>query len=349
MKAALYHGVRRIEVEEVALPAPGPGSLLVEMVRCGICGSDLHSWNGFWEQPAAAHGHEVSGVVAAVGDGVEGFRVGDRVCTEWFSHCGRCRFCRTGRYNLCDSLQRTSGSSHAGFAEFVIAHQSSVFLLPDSLTFEEGALVEPLAVSCRAVRRCGEDGRGTVLVMGSGTIGLLAVAAARAFGSGMVIATARHDHQAAMSSLLGADRVLRPAGPGPAGKDAEAVMALTDSQGADAVIETTASAGGLADALASVRKGGAVVVVGGYHAPVEVDLKRVIDNEIRLFGSFCYGFSGMKRDFQWSIDLIASKKVPVRRLVTHRFPIDQIAGAFEVAADKETRSIKVHICQAGQG
>jgi 2-desacetyl-2-hydroxyethyl bacteriochlorophyllide A dehydrogenase len=343
MKAAIYHGVRRIEIEEVARPAPGPGSLLVEMDCCGICGSDLHSWNGFWEQPAAAHGHEVSGVVAEVGDAVEGFRVGDRVCTEWFSHCGRCRFCRTGRYNLCESLQRTSGASHAGFAECVIAHQSSVFRLPDSLTFEEGALVEPLAVSCRAVRRCGEDGRGTVLVTGSGTIGLLAVAAARAFGAAAVFATARHDHQAAMSSRLGADRVLRPTRTAPEGETAEAVMTLTGGEGADAVIETTASAGGLADALASVRKGGVVVVVGGYHAPVEIDLKRVIDNEIRIMGSFCYGFSGMKRDFQWSIDLIASKKVQAQGLVTHRFPLDRIAAAFEAAADKGTRSIKVQI------
>jgi threonine dehydrogenase-like Zn-dependent dehydrogenase len=120
-------------------------------------------------------------------------------------------------------------------------------------------------------------------------------------------------------------------------------MALTGGEGADAVIVTTASTGGLADALASVRKGGVVVVVGGYHAPVEVDLKRVIDNEIRIVGSFCYGFSGMKRDFQWSIDLIASKKVPVQQLVTHRFPLGQIAGAFDAAADKDTRSIKVQI------
>lgn len=336
MKAAIYHGVRKIEIEEVARPSPGPGSLLIEMKCCGVCGSDLHSWNGVWEQPPIAHGHEVSGVVAECGEGVEGFRVGDRVCTEWFSHCGKCRFCLTGRYNLCDNLQRTSGASHAGFAEYVIAHQSSLFTLPDTLSFEEGALVEPLAVSYRAVRRCQEDGHGTVLVTGSGTIGLLAVAAARSLGAGMVISTARHDHQAAMSSQLGADRVLRS-------HVAEGVRDLTGGAGADAVIETTASAGGLAEAFTSVRKGGVVVLVGGFHVPVEVDFKRVVDNEIRINGSLCYSFSGMKRDFQWSIDLIASKMVPAHRLVTHRFPLDEIARALEVAADKDTGSIKVQI------
>lgn len=315
------------------------------MKCCGICGSDLHSYFGFWEQPLIAHGHEVSGVVAECGKAVEGFSVGDRVCMEWFSHCGKCHFCRTGRYNLCDNLQRTSGKSHAGFAEYVIAHQSSLFKVPDALSFEEGALVEPLAVSYRAVRRCEQDAHGTILVTGSGTIGLLAVAVAKALGTTSVIATARHEHQAAMAAELGANHVLRAPGSGSGESAGEAVMSLTDGAGADAVIETTASPGGIQDAFASVRKGGCVVLVGGFRAPLALDLKRVVDNEIRIFGSLCYSYSGMKRDFEWSMELIGSKKVPVRKLVTHRFPLSDIARAFEVAADKDTRSIKVQICQ----
>ena len=345
MKAAIYHGAKSIAVEDVARPLPGPGYLLVEMKRCGICGSDLHSYFGFWEQPSIAHGHEVSGVVAECGKAVEGFSVGDRVCMEWFSHCGHCRFCRTGRYNLCDTLQRTSGKSHAGFAEYVIAHQSSLFKMPDSLSFEEGALVEPLSVSYRAVRRCGEEARGTLLVTGSGTIGLLAVATAKTLGTTSVICTARHDHQASMAGQLGADHVLRGEKQGSGEGIGEEVMSLTAGSGADAVIETTASPAGLRDAFASVRRGGCVVLVGGFREPLALDLKRVVDNEIRIFGTFCYGTSGMKRDFDWSIELIASKKVPVHRLVTHRFPLADIARAFEVSADKDTGSIKVQICQ----
>ncbi len=336
MRAAIYHGVNDIRVEEVPRPRPDAGRLLVEMKRCGICGSDLHSYKGLWEQPPIAHGHEVSGVVAECGDGVAGFHVGARVCMEWFSHCGTCRFCRTGKYNLCESLARTSGKSHAGFADFVVAHQSSLFKLPDSVSFDEGALVEPLAVSHRAVRRCSAEEQGTLLIIGAGTIGLLAASVARGLGTPAVIVAARHDHQAAMASRQGATEVLRE-------NVAEKVQA--GHGGADAVIETTASPAGLRDALLSVRKGGCVVLVGGFVRPLEIDLKSIVDNEVSVRGSFCYGYSGMKRDFQSSIDMIASGRVPVRELITHRFGLAEITRAFETALDKGSRSIKVEICQ----
>ena len=314
-----------------------PVLVLVEMVRCGICGSDLHSYNGLWEQPPIAHGHEVSGVVAECGSGVDGFHVGDRVCMEWFSHCGACRFCRVGAYNLCDSLARTSGASHAGFAQYVVAHQSSLFRIPKEISFEEGALVEPLAVAYRAVRRCDMDPAGTLLVIGSGTIGLLAVGAARALGAGRVICSARHDHQAAKAAELGAGHVYRP----PLGA-AEGSGRIAGE--ADAVIETTATAGGLAEALQAVRKGGTIVLVGGFVAPIGAELKKVVDNELTVRGSFCYGFSGMKRDFASSIDLIASRRVNAGSLVTHRFELVDIEKAFAAALDKRSGSIKVEIC-----
>ena len=124
---------------------------------------------------------------------------------------------------------------------------------------------------------------------------------------------------------------------------ASAVGTLTGGDGADAVIETTASAGGLSDAFSAVRRGGIVVLVGGFHAPVEMDLKRVVDNELRVLGSFCYGMDGMVRDFEWGITLASSGRVPVDRLVTHRFPLGEIARAFEAASNKATHSIKVQI------
>jgi 2-desacetyl-2-hydroxyethyl bacteriochlorophyllide A dehydrogenase len=336
MRAAIYHGVRDIRVEEVPRPRLEAGFLLVEMKRCGICGSDVHSYNGLWEQPTIAHGHEVSGVVAECGEGVGEFRVGDRVCMEWFSHCGTCRFCRVGKYNLCNSLARTSGKSHAGFADFVVAHQSSLFRLPDSLSFEEGALVEPLAVSYRAVRRSSREALGTLLVIGAGTIGLLAVSVARALGARAIIASARHDHQAALASRFGAAEVLR---------ENVAQKVINTYGGADAVIETTASPAGLHEAFTSVRKGGRVVLVGGFVKSLDVDLKSIVDNELSVLGSFCYGYSGMRRDFDSSIELIASRKVLVRELITHRFGLAAIATAFETALDKNSRSVKVEICQ----
>jgi 2-desacetyl-2-hydroxyethyl bacteriochlorophyllide A dehydrogenase len=339
MKAAIYRGERSIGLEEVDVPSPEPGYVLLEMRNCGICGSDLHSYLGHWGQSSNASGHEVSGVVAECGGGVTNVHVGDRVCVECFSHCGECRFCKVGDYNLCENLRGASGGGHSGFAEYVIAHSSSLFHFPEDLSFEDGAMIEPLAVSYRAFRRTEADYQDAVLVIGSGTIGLLAVAAAKVSGVRRAMACARYDHQADMAKELGAHNVIRV-------RDQnvkEEVLKVTDGLGADAVIETTASAGGFSDALSAVRKRGSIVLVGGYHKPLEVHLSRIVGSEIRVTGSSCYGYSGMRKDFEWSMDLISSGKIPVSKLITHRFPLDDVQRAFETAADKKTGSIKVQV------
>jgi len=339
MKVAIYRGEKSIGIEEVDAPVPGPGYVLLEMKNCGICGSDLHSYWGHWGQSTNASGHEVSGVVAECGQAVTNVEAGDKVCVECFSHCGECRFCKVGAYNLCENLREASGGDHSGFAEYVIAHSSSLFSFPGSLSFEDGAMIEPLAVSYRAFRRTEADYQDTVLVIGSGTIGLLAVAVANVSGVRQLIATARYDHQADMAKELGADYVIQT----PQQDVKEEIPKLTDGLGADVVIEATASAGGFSDALAGVRKKGTVVLVGGYHKPLEVHLGRIVEGEIHVTGSSCYGYSGMRKDFEWSMDLISSGKIRASRLITHRFPLSDIQKAFEVAADKKTGSIKVMV------
>jgi threonine dehydrogenase-like Zn-dependent dehydrogenase len=277
--------------------------------------------------------------VAECGEGVTNVRVEDRICVECFSHCGECRFCRIGAYNLCENSRGASGGNHSGFAEYVIAHSSSLLHLPEDFSFEDSAMIEPLAVSYRAFRRTEADYQDAVLVVGSGSIGLLAVAAAKVSGVRRLIACARYDHQADMAKELGADDVIRASD-----QDVkEEVLKVTDRLGADAVIETTASAGGFRDALAAVRKRGAIVLVGGYHMPLEVHLGRIVGGEIRVTGSSCYGYSGMRRDFEWCMDLISSGKIPASKLITHRLPLSDIQSAFEIAADKKTGSIKVQI------
>jgi 2-desacetyl-2-hydroxyethyl bacteriochlorophyllide A dehydrogenase len=339
MKAGIYHGARSISIEEVDVPTPDPGYVLLDMKTCGICGSDLHSYLGHWGQSDTASGHEVCGVVSGCGEGVTNVKPGDKVCVECFSHCGECRFCKTGKYNLCENLRGASAGDHSGFAEYVIAHSSSLLHLPDGLSFEDGMMIEPLAVSYRAFRRTEANCQGTVLVIGSGTIGLLAAAAAKVSGVRQVLACARYNHQADMARELGADHVIRV----PEQDVKERVLDVTDGLGTDAVIETTASAQGFKDALAAVRKGGAMVLVGGYHKPLEANLSRIVGGEIRVTGSSCYGYSGMRRDFRWSMDLISSGKIQASKLITHRFPLDQIQKAFEIAADKKTGSIKVQM------
>jgi 2-desacetyl-2-hydroxyethyl bacteriochlorophyllide A dehydrogenase len=343
MKAGIWYGPQDIRLEEIDIPTVGPGQVLVDTKASGICGSDLHVYYGEWDQPKAkvATGHELSGVIVAVGEGVSAVAVGDRVCVECFYHCGHCTYCKTGLYNLCDNIRYQSRVGHGGFAEYSLLPATALFKLPDSLSFEEGALVEPLAVSYRAVSRTQAGHGDRVAILGAGTIGLFCVAAAKAAGIREVIVSAKYEHQAKLAERLGADHVVRIAG-----QDVrEEARAVSGGSGVDAVVDTLASAQTLDDALAIVRKAGTVCLVGGYTRPLNVQLRPIVDKELHIVGSNCYGYDGLKTDFDASIELIASKKVDATSIVTHRFPLEEIAEAFRVAADKTSGSIKVHLCQ----
>ena len=157
MLAARLYGQRDLRVEQVPRPSqPGPGEALLRVTSVGVCGSDLHSYFGNWNQSHTyAHGHETAGVVTAVGEGVTNVQPGDRVVIECFSHCGDCLYCRTGHYNHCLQRKGVSHEQHGGFAEYTTAHASGLFKMPDSMSDEEGALVEPLAVGLHTVDRAG--------------------------------------------------------------------------------------------------------------------------------------------------------------------------------------------------
>jgi len=343
MKAAIYQNVGKIEIDEVEIPAAKPGYVLLKIKSCGICGSDLHSYFGHWGQGAKASGHEISGVVVELGEGVTEVKVGDRVCVECFSHCGKCLYCRTGAHNLCLNRASSSGGEHSGFAEYGIAHSSSLYILPEGLSFEQGVLVEPLAVSHRTLCQAQVTHRDTVLILGSGTIGLFCLAAAKAIGVRQTIISTKYEHQAQMALQLCADHVIRI-------KEQnlrEQVKQITNNLGADVVIETIASPENFDDALSVARRKGRLVLVGGYHKPLEVNIGQVVGLEATIVGSNCYAYSGIRTDFEASINLIASGKVAAAKLVTHRFPLTEIAEAFIVAADKNSGSIKVLVNPSG--
>ena len=342
MKAAIYTGVGSIEVRQVERSPPEPGQVLLDTRCTGICGSDLHSYLGTWQQSyTTAAGHETCGVVVELGAGATGFAVGDRVAVECFSHCGTCVYCTTGQYNHCLRRRGVSHNTHGGFAEFTAVHSSGLFKLPDGMSYEEGALVEPLAVSWRALAQAGAGSRDRVAIIGGGTIGQFALAAAKALGVRETLITVKYAQQARLAADLGADHIVHVGN-----RDlGEYVSDLTDGAGMDAVIETVGAGGCLRDALASVRPRGSVVLVSGHYDATDVDLTRIVWSEAVVTGSNCYGYSGMETDFDAAIDLIASGRVAATRLISHRLPFDDIAEAFRISADKSRGAIKVHVYQ----
>lgn len=344
MKAALYSGVEKIAIHEVERQPPPPGHLVVAMRQVGICGSDLHAYWGHWTQtPGRAQGHETCGVVAEVGEGVEGFDVGDHVAIEVFAHCGKCLYCQTGNYNHCVNRKGISHNMHAGFAEYTTVHHSGVFKLPPGMSYEEGALVEPLAVAVRALAQAHATYQDRVLVIGGGTIGLLCLAVAKAIGVKEAMITVKYPQQARLAHEFGADHVIDITQ-----QDVqEFIKGHTDGLGVDAVVETIGGGNNFDEAMACVRRRGTVVLVAGYYKPLEVNLGRIVTTEAIVTGSNCYGYSGLTTDFQAAIDLISSGKVAPTKIVTHRFPLDEITEAFATAADKRSGAIKVHVLNPG--
>jgi len=339
MKAVLYNEQGGVHVETVAVPSPAEGEVLVRVNAVGICGSDLHAYRGRWGRPKHAPGHELVGEVVQVGPGVTGFAPGQRVCAECFSHCGECRYCRAGLYNLCQKREYVSSKHHGGMAEFCVLHHSSLFRVPDTFTDEQGALVEPLAVAWRAWCQADAKPGDTVAVIGAGTIGLLAAACAKAGGAARTFIFARYEHQAHAARQMGIDA------PAVSSSEhfAEAVLTATQNLGADAVVETTASADGFALAAGVARPAGSISLVGGYSGALSIDLGPVVGKELRLRGSCCYGISGMRADFASAIALIESGAVDPSLLVTHRYALAEADRAFAAAADKSSGAVKVLI------
>jgi threonine dehydrogenase-like Zn-dependent dehydrogenase len=338
MRAARVVEKGRVEFVEVPEPQPGPGQVVIRMLQCGICGSDLHAYRGEWSTDSKI-GHEICGIVEELGPGVENVREGDRVCAECFGHCGHCAFCRAGDYNLCTDVSWTGWQDHGALAERTIYPADACFVVPDGFTDSEAMMVEPLAVSFRAVVRCGNVEGSTVAVIGAGTIGLLCVAAARARGAAHVLAIAKRDHQVHFARRLGADLIAQTGKARPADVLSEAGL----DPHVDACIDTVAVGTSFSTCLGLVRRQGRAVVVAGVTRPLLSALGPLVGREMTITGSQCYAVTEGRPDFEWAIALIRDGVVDVAPLVTHVLPFDQVDEAFGIANGKECGSVKVGV------
>jgi len=206
MTAVLLAGPRTFEVKDIDVPALEPGGVLVRVHQCGVCGSDLHFYRGDLPlPPGTCMGHEISGEVAEVGPGVQDFRPGDRVCVEPLLVCGTCQYCRSGQYQLCRQRRLLGAPLPGGFARYVQVPAYCLYRLPDAIDFEVGSLIEPLAVAVHGLRLAGLSVGDRMLVLGAGTIGLMAVLVAREMGAMSVVACGRYGHQREAALALGAE------------------------------------------------------------------------------------------------------------------------------------------------
>jgi threonine dehydrogenase-like Zn-dependent dehydrogenase len=338
VRAAVWNDRGSLDVVDRPVPEPKPGWVRVAVSAVGICGTDLHFFSGAFPSPTGLlPGHEIGGTVDTVGDTTDdgpAIEPGQAVAVEPLVTCGRCPHCRAGAYTRCPTRMLLGVTGRGGMAELMTAPAASLYPLPAGLTGADGALVEPLAVCVRGVRRAGVGLGDRVLVLGAGTIGLLCVFAALAAGASEVAVTARHPHQQAAAAAFGATVF--------ASAD-EAAAALGDSW-ADVVLETVGGhAPTLGEAVRLARPGGRIGMLGIFDRDAALPGLDFSTKELQLVGSNCYARAGVRSDFDLAVALLAPHADHVRRIVTHRFSLDEVNEAFRTAADKSERSIKVAI------
>ena len=337
MKAGVYHGPGDVRVEDIEIPViSNPDDVLVRVANCGICGSDLHRYvvdlSKFQERPPwtrrAVLGHELSGTVEDIGDGVTGLEEGMVVTVVPYWGCGNCPQCRAGEYQRCaDQQMLFRPPNTGGFAEYVVLPASQVYPLPDSMTLEHGAMMDCLACGVHAAR-LGEAGPSDrVLVIGAGVIGLSAIA----------VLAGRVDKIYACDLVPKRLEIAREFGADDAfpvdGELSGRLGEVTDGLGPDLVIEAVGGEAPTAQlSFDLAARGGRVVLQGISHHPIPIRPMSIVSRELTVRGGQMYSTWAMRDEFQMAIDMAAEGRADISRLVTHRYPLEKIGEAFEMAA-----------------
>lgn len=339
MKALLLTDYMHLELADMAVPAIGPQDVLIRVRSCGICGSDVHGIDGSTGRriPPLVMGHEAAGTIAEVGRDVDGWKPGDRVTFDSTISCGECTFCVRGEVNLCDRRQVLGVSCgdyrrHGAFAEFVAVPARILYRLPDTLSFDHAAMIEAVSVAVHAVSLTPVVPGDTAVVVGCGMIGQLTVQAAKAAGFATVIGVDVDDAKLAVAHAAGADAVLNSRT-----VDAPAeIRARTDGRGADAVLEAVGMTAPIRTAIAAVRKGGTVTLIGNFSADIELPLQQVVTRQIRLQGS-----CASAGEYPKCIDLMARGDIRVHDLISARTPLENAAEWFDRLYRHEPNLMKV--------
>jgi len=330
------------------IPIPGPDEVLVKTRRAGICGSDLHRIHDLQTSGSLGHicvGHEICGDVCAVGKNVTGIQEGSRIAVEPLHRCGKCKFCCTGHYNLCDMVpfrmvMGWNPNGPGGHSEYFSMPAYSAVPVPDDLSDTEVAFVEPLAVGVHAVRMAQISSQSSVAIIGAGTIGLTSTIAAIDAGAAQTIVIGRYEHQRQAALKLGATHVIQAE---PSITDEQLQTLLGKIELPDIVIECVGgSANTTSLALQLARPGGTIVLAGAFWGNSTIAAQPFFDKELSVIGSHTYASTecGLT-DFEHAVEVLRTNSQLASTVVTHEFSLHDAKEAYRVAANKQSGSIKV--------
>jgi L-iditol 2-dehydrogenase len=339
MKALVLSAYKQLDIDDVPVPKPKEDELLIRIRACGICGSDVHGYDGSTGRriPPIVMGHEAAGVVESVGGRVTGFQPGDRVTFDSTVYCGNCFYCERGQVNLCENREVIGVSTPlfrrmGAFAEYVTVPARIAYKLPESLPFSHAALIEAVSVAVHGVSLTPIEPGDTAVVVGSGMIGLLTLQAARQAGAGRVFVVDVDDTRLELARTLGATETFNS-------KNLDAVRAIQDrtsGRGADVALECVGITDAIALAVESVRKGGAVTLVGNVAPKIELALQSVVSRQIRLQGS-----CASSGEYPACIAMMARGEIRVEPLVSATAPLEEGARWFERLYAREPGLLKV--------
>ncbi|MCL4466037.1 MAG: alcohol dehydrogenase catalytic domain-containing protein [Chloroflexi bacterium] len=337
MRVGVYYNNQDVRLAELPMPRPGRGELLVKVIASGICGSDVMEWYRIKRAPRVL-GHEITGDIVQVGEGVTQYQVGQRVFVSHHVPCNTCRYCLSGNHTVCETLH-TTNYDPGGFSEYVrvpaLNVDRGVMVLPDGVSYDEGTFIEPLACVVRGQRVARLQPGQAVAVLGSGIAGLLNIALAKALGAGRIIATDVNEYRLAAARRFGADVVFDGR------EDVPALLReANDGRPVDLVIVCAGAYPVFPQALRSVDRAGTVL----FFAPTEpgVDLPVPVNDFWRNGVTLLPTYGAAPSDLAVSLDLIRARRLPLPEMITHRLPMAEIAQGFRLVAEAR-ESIKVII------
>ncbi|MCS7105035.1 MAG: zinc-dependent alcohol dehydrogenase family protein [Thermofilaceae archaeon] len=336
MKALVLHGVRDLRLEEVPKPQVNEKEVLLRVGACGICGTDLHFYRGEWRvKTPLIPGHEFSGVIEEVGPGAEWLERGSRVVAEPNITCGHCYYCRMEQRNFyCSNIKATGVDVDGAFAEYVKVPASNVYEFPDWMSFEEAALIEPLACCLRGLYNVKIEPGDTVAVVGAGPVGLLLIQLAKMWGASQVYAVDLLDTRLSLAKQLGADATINVME-----DDAdEVVKSLTEGFGVDVAIEAVGSSKAISVAMRLARRGGRVLVFGVAPEDDVLPVKpfELYDKELLIVSSYRSPFT-----FQRAVKIASSRRISLRPIVSHVMELERGVEAFRMLDERKSDVVKV--------
>jgi len=341
MKALLLEEYKKLTVVDMPEPEVGENDVLVQIKACGICGSDIHGFDGSSGRriPPLIMGHEASGVATSIGNEVTKVKEGDRITFDSMVSCGQCGFCKRGQMNLCDD-RRVLGVSceeyrqHGCFAEYTVVPEHIIYPMPDNLPFEHAAMIEPVSVAMHAVKRTPITKGDSAAVVGAGMIGLLVVQALKAAGCGKIIVVDLAEEKLSLAKELGAELGINP-------KNTDAVAAIreaTGGNGADVAMEVVGATPTVQTAIECTRKGGSVTLVGNLASEVDFPLQSVVTRELTI-----YGTCGSNGEYPECIDLLSRGVIKADPLISAKATLDEGPEWFDRLYATEAGLMKVII------